>query len=46
MTIHFSDHKIIKVTVNSKWSINAKSYKYIRIYKLEGYLMISRNAYI
>jgi hypothetical protein len=26
---HFSTHKIIEVTVNSKWLINAKSYKYI-----------------
>ena len=42
---HFSAHKII-VTVNSKWFINAKSYKYIWIDKLEGYLMICRNAYI
>ena len=43
---HFSAHKIIKVTVNSKWFINAKSYKYIWIDKLEGYLMIFRNVYI
>jgi len=25
---HLTAHKIIKVTVNSKWLINAKSYKY------------------
>jgi len=40
----FSDHKIFKVTVNSKFLINAQSYKNILIDKLEGYLC--RNAYI
>ena len=34
------------MTINSKWLINAKIYKYIWIDKLEGYLMVCRNAYI
>ena len=42
----FLAHKIFKVTVNSKLLMNAESYKYIWIDKLEDYLMICRNAYI
>ena len=42
---HFSAHKIIKVTINSEWLINAESYKYIWIDKLEGYLMICIHVY-
>ncbi len=43
---HFSGCKIIKVTENLRWFINAKSYNYFLIDKLEVYLMMCRNAYI